>query len=107
MEKESIFMHKGVMPKECYECPCYGHENGVCQITGSWSDGEHDIMLNCPMHSIEDYTKIIAESIITQIYKMQREFLPCYKDDMIIGRLEEQWGVKLPKDKIYIEPYHE
>lgn len=36
-------------PKDCYECPCYDHEGGICQAVINWKTDREN---GCPLRPL-------------------------------------------------------
>lgn len=37
------------MPNDCYDCPCYDHEGGICQAVSNWKTDREN---GCPLRPI-------------------------------------------------------
>ena len=36
-------------PEDCYECPCYDHEGGICQASHNWKTDREN---GCPLRQL-------------------------------------------------------
>jgi hypothetical protein len=42
-------------PNDCYDCPCYDHEGGICQVSCSWkTDRENGCPLSHPLKRVSN-----------------------------------------------------
>ena len=42
-------------PNDCYECPCYDHEGGICQASHNWkTDRENGCPLSHPLKRVSN-----------------------------------------------------
>ena len=47
-------------PKDCWDCPMHGGENGRCKMLGYYTDY---IPKECPLQSLADYTKQVRKEV--------------------------------------------
>jgi len=102
-----IYMYEKDIPQCCNDCPCcveseYGKMIGLSTFFCVVIEREADDILstemfekrldNCPISSIEEQEKVRSKTILKDVYKMQQA---CYKDEVILKRLEKKYGVNI------------